>query len=379
MPTGTTCPLGAGMLAGNMSCTVAITFTPGATGARSATLNIAGSDLPGSPKMVALSGTGTPPPAPAVTLVPTGLTFGVIPVGQNSTQSVTLTNSGNAGLTITSIAISGPNAGDFSQTNNCPVAAAAGPLAAGGMCTIMVTFTPSAIQPESATLTITDNAANSPQTVALAGGGPGFTLMVPPSSSGGSGSTITVLPGDTATYTLMLVCSPGVTGTITLMGMQPLPPNTILTVTPMMITCPAAGPVTVTVMLQTNCVARLVGPRPWNGWPSGSPLAPLGLPIEARLGGLLAALLLLAMGGKLMTQRETAGAVRLARQGGLAPALVLLVAVALPLCLAGCGVNNLPPALPNQPTTPAGTYPITIVGTGPTGAKVTLTLTVKVI
>jgi len=361
---GTTCPQGAGMLVGGASCTVAITFTPGALGARSAALNIAGSDLPGSPKMIALSGMGTPPPAPAVTLAPTGLTFGVIPVGQNSMQNVTLTNTGNAGLTITSISISGPNMGDFSQTNNCPTPAT-GPLAAGGMCTIIVTFTPSAIQPESATLSITDNAANSPQTVALAGGGPGFTLSVPATSSGGSGSTITVLPGDTATYTLMLVCSPGVTGTITLMGMQPLPPNTILTITPSMVTCPSATPVTVMVMLQTNCVPSLVGPGPWGG-------GPLGVPLRI-LPGLLAALLLLGLGGKLVVQRQTMGTAR------LAPALVLLMAMVLPLCLAGCGVSNLPPALPNQPTTPAGTYPITLVGTGPTGAKVTLTLTVKVI
>jgi hypothetical protein len=124
-------------------------------------------------------------------------------------------------------------------------------------------------------------------------------------------------------------------------------------------------------MLQTNCTAALVAPGPWGGGPSG---VPTGLPLRM-MPALLAALLLLVplCGRKRMVQGQTMGAAR------LAPALLLLVAMVLPVCLAGCGVNNLPPALPNQPTTPAGTYPITIVGTGPTGAKVTLTLTVKVI
>ncbi|HUK54940.1 MAG TPA: choice-of-anchor D domain-containing protein, partial [Candidatus Binatia bacterium] len=337
--TGTTCPLGAGTLAGNMSCAVAITFTPTAAGARNATLNVAGSDLPGTPKTAALSGTGT---APAVTLMPTGLTFGVVALGSNSTMSVRVTNSGTATLTFNNLTITGPNMADFTFAEGTTCSGDGGQVSAGNFCTIAVTFTPSAIQPESATLNIFDNAAGSPQTVALAGGGPGFTLMVPPSSTGGNGSTITVLPGDTATYTLMLTCSPGVTGTITLAGMQPLPPSTILTITPMMITCPSTGPVTVMVSLQTNCTATLVAPRgPFHG-PAG-PSVPLS--------GVLAALLLMLLGTWLVASGFVAPASRrllavTASEGGrpvgfakLAPALVLLVAVVLPLCLAGCGVN----------------------------------------
>jgi hypothetical protein len=378
VPTGTTCPLGAGTLAGGASCTVAITFTPGAAGARSATLNVAGSDLVGSPKTLALSGTGT---MPAVTLMPTGLTFGVVPVGMSSTMNVTLTNSGMATLIFNNLTITGPNMADFTFAAGTTCQGDGGQVTAGNSCTIAVTFTPSAVQPESATLNILDNAAGSPQMVLLAGGGPGFTLTVPPSSSGGNGSTVTVLPGDTATYTLMLVCSPGVTGTISLMGMQPLPPNTILTITPAMITCPATGPVTVVVKLQTNCTAAWMAPPAGGTRPGGAPRStPLG-----GLPQLLGALLLLALGGLLVLPQVAApagsrlaalGRVRVAR---LAPALVLLVALVLPLCLAGCAVNNLPPALPNQPTTPAGTYPLVIVGTGPSGAKLMLTLTIKVI
>ncbi|HUK54621.1 MAG TPA: hypothetical protein VL099_15145, partial [Candidatus Binatia bacterium] len=134
-----------------------------------------------------------------------------------------------------------------------------------------------------------------------------------------------------------------------------------------------------------NCTAALVAPRgPFQG-----PESPTGPQVP--LSGVLGALLVLLLGTWLVASGFVAPASRrllavTASEGGrpvgfakLAPALVLLVAVVLPLCLAGCGVSNLPPALPNQPTTPAGTYPLTIVGTGPTGAKVTLMLTVKVI
>jgi hypothetical protein len=60
--------------------------------------------------------------------------------------------------------------GVFAQTNNCPIWPA-GSLAAGASCTISVTFTPSAAGRQTATLTITDNARHSPQTVRLSGTG----------------------------------------------------------------------------------------------------------------------------------------------------------------------------------------------------------------
>ena len=56
--------------------------------------------------------------------------------------------------------------GIFTQTNNCPAT-----LAAGAECTIAVTFTPSAATKQTATMTITDNAKGTPQTVRLSGVG----------------------------------------------------------------------------------------------------------------------------------------------------------------------------------------------------------------
>jgi CARDB/Cep192 domain 4 len=56
--------------------------------------------------------------------------------------------------------------GDFLQSNNCGQS-----LAAGGACKITVNFNPSAVGYTSGTLTVTHNAANSPQSVPLSGYG----------------------------------------------------------------------------------------------------------------------------------------------------------------------------------------------------------------
>ena len=104
---------------------------------------------------------------PVVTLNPTSLIFSNQNVGTTSAaQTVTVTNSGTAALTISSITLTGTNSGDFAQTNNCPAS-----LAANASCTINVTFTPSATGSRTASVALTDNATGSPQTIALSGTG----------------------------------------------------------------------------------------------------------------------------------------------------------------------------------------------------------------
>jgi hypothetical protein len=115
--------------------------------------------------------------APHVHLAPSPLAFGSVTTGTSSSASVvTLTNDGSAALTISNIAIGGANPGDFSQNNNCPMSS--NTLAAGANCTINVTFTPTLTGARSATLSITDNAGDSPQTVTISGTG----LPLPPTS-----------------------------------------------------------------------------------------------------------------------------------------------------------------------------------------------------
>jgi hypothetical protein len=160
-------------LSAGASCTINVTFTPGALGTRSASLTVT-DNAAGSPQSVALSGTGATQ-APAVTLNPTSVNFGNQSTGSTSSaQTITLTNSGTSPLTITSIALSGTNASDFAQTNTCP--ASTSTLAANGTCSISVTFTPGSTGARTASLTVTDNAAGSPQSVALSGAGVSSTV-----------------------------------------------------------------------------------------------------------------------------------------------------------------------------------------------------------
>ena len=92
--------------------------------------------------------------------------FPKILLGKSSNgEKVKLTNSGTANLLITSFAISG----DFTQTNNCPITPT--PLAPGAFCTITTVFTPTTVGKRTGTITINDNAGNSPQSVPLTGVG----------------------------------------------------------------------------------------------------------------------------------------------------------------------------------------------------------------
>ena len=92
--------------------------------------------------------------------------FGSVMVGvQTGGFTFTLTNTGNAVLAISSIAPSG----DFSESSNCPISPST--LGIGSSCTITARFLPTAVGLRSGTVTVTDNAANSPQTLTLTGTG----------------------------------------------------------------------------------------------------------------------------------------------------------------------------------------------------------------
>jgi len=104
---------------------------------------------------------------PAVTLSSASVPFGSVYLGDTLTaSSVTLTNTGGSTLNFSSIAITGTNALDFSQSNTC-----GGTLTAGNSCSITTMFSPSLTAPESAAVTIMDNAADSPQSIMLSGTG----------------------------------------------------------------------------------------------------------------------------------------------------------------------------------------------------------------
>ena len=174
---------GSSVAAGGGTCTLTISFTPTAPGARAGSISIQ-DDAAGSAHLIALTGSGT---GPGASVAPQSLTFSGIPAGTTSTaKTVTLTNTGDQVLAVAGIAISG----SFAQTNNCPAT-----LSAGSNCIINVTFTPAKTGANAGTLTINDNAFGSSQVVSLSGTGSDFSIT-------GSVKTASIKAGATGTYSL---------------------------------------------------------------------------------------------------------------------------------------------------------------------------------
>jgi len=120
-----------------------------------------------------LTATSTPTPVPVtLKITPKALKFPKTTDGTPSKpKPVKVSNpkgkKKHPGLPVLIEMISDP--GVFRETNDCPMIPAT--LAAGSFCTISVTFTPGAPMKQTGTLTITDNANGSKQTVTMTGTG----------------------------------------------------------------------------------------------------------------------------------------------------------------------------------------------------------------
>lgn len=155
-----------GSVAGGSSCVIDVVFTPGATGARNAVLTIA-HNASGSPSTVTLAGTGTSTPQPGIALDATEIDLGSQVVAVTSgTRTLTLTNSGGANLTLSSIATSGTHSSEFVLGGTC---AAGTTLAARAACTITVAMQPLTLGSKLATLSIGSNAPTGVANVILRG------------------------------------------------------------------------------------------------------------------------------------------------------------------------------------------------------------------
>lgn len=86
-------------------------------------------------------------------------------IGTPVSQPISLMNTGNTTLTVSSVTIAGFNAADFSQTNTCTS------LLPGAKCVITVTFKASILGPESGFVMINDNAVGSPHNIFVVGVG----------------------------------------------------------------------------------------------------------------------------------------------------------------------------------------------------------------
>jgi hypothetical protein len=186
-----------------------------------------------------------PPTAPAVTLSPSSLSFATQAITTASTaQSVTLSNGGNADLTGVSISLGGANAASFAQTNNC-----GSTVSAGKSCTINATFTPGSAGAFSATVNITDNAAGSPQSVALSGTGTATAFVIAPQS--GASTSTTVTAGQPASYNLSITAATGYSGTVNL-SCSGLPANASCSFAPPSLTLAGAKTTNFAVTVATE-------------------------------------------------------------------------------------------------------------------------------
>jgi hypothetical protein len=157
LPAGKSCVIGVGILA------TAKVFSPTAS-----TTNLTITDSTATQTVLLTALVINPQAAFSSTYLSSGkLTFPTTTVGKSNLQSITVTNTGNTPLTFggTPAAVSS-SSGDFTLTSTTCANAT---LNVGGTCAIGVTFTPKANGTFTGTLKVTDNAANSSQTITLSG------------------------------------------------------------------------------------------------------------------------------------------------------------------------------------------------------------------
>jgi Abnormal spindle-like microcephaly-assoc'd, ASPM-SPD-2-Hydin len=284
------------------------------------------------PHVVNLIGVGGS--APGASVSASSLYFGFQNVGGSSpAQTLTLSSNGNVPLNISSITASA----GFSVTNGCPSV-----LAAGAQCVLSVAFSPTVSGAQSGALSIADDAANGPQSVALSGNGTDFAAQ--PSTV----TTASITAGQTATYNLQVVPMAGFTGAVSLQCTG-APAKSSCSVTPSNVIVsgnPAAFSVHVTTTASSSgnlAVLRIA-------------VVLFGISLSWGIG---------RGSKKLGTLRRSLTGVEFA--------LLLL------LCSCGGGGGNVqPPPPPPSQGTPPGTYSLSVTATSGTQTRsLPLSLTVK--
>lgn len=167
------------VLASQATCTIAVRFAPTSAGAKSASLTVTGS--PGGSAATSLNGVGL---APAMlSIAPTAQNYGNVVTTNNSTATMTLTNTGGVMSGTPSVVLGGADMALFTVASNTCVAA----LAPAGTCTVTVRFAPTTTGLKAGTLTVT--ATPGGMAVAALSGtgiGPGALSMSPTSRDLGS-------------------------------------------------------------------------------------------------------------------------------------------------------------------------------------------------
>jgi hypothetical protein len=333
-------------LAPNATCIINVAFNPTATGQRTGTLTISGNGA-GMPAAVALSGTGVAGSG-TISLSPATLTFGSQAQGSTSSaQVVTVSNSASAGLTVSSIALTGNT--DFTITSTT-CATPPFVLAGSGSCTVSLTFKPTGSGVENATLSVNGSSSNSPQKVTITGnststGPTGADFTVTPSSS-----SINVPQGKPASFVLTVAPVNGFNSTIgfTCLG----PTGSSCSFSPSTLSMDGTTTHTVQFTVSTS---------------GGNGTSARLTPGQIGARGIFFALLPFSMVGMLFAKRRR----------GLGLVFILLV-VCLAMGMAACGAAPSATTSSSSSGLAPGTYPITVTATSTGSTVVTHTIPLSV-
>jgi hypothetical protein len=293
-----------------------------------------------SPEMISLSGGA----APSVSVAPATVAFSGQYTGTSGLpQTVTVTNTGVDVVTVTAVHAS---TGDFGVLSNC-----SNPIPGGSSCTIGVFFDPTSGGARTGTLTITDNAENSPQTVALTGSGLDFS-MTP-----GAAASATVTAGQTASYSIAVAPVGGFAQSVVL-SCSGGPVGSSCAVSPSMIALSGASSQTAMVTVTTAAHARVL---PVGGsWPRGTRFRPP--PTLLAWAGVFLLMIVVSMFWRPDTHRRL---VRVVTYAAL---------VALGMTLTSCGGSSGGGGGGTNPQ--AGSFTITVTGNFTSGST-TLTHAAK--
>ena len=195
-------------LAAAANCTVGVRFAPAAAGPFSDSLDIPSDDADENTVTVNVSGTGTAVPVPDITVTDSvapaddlQVPFGDLTEGLTSDRTVTITNDGNAVLTLGTIALANPLAAPFSILNDT---CSGQTLTATSDCTFDVRFAPTGASSSTDSFDIpTNDPDESSLTVNLSGTGLSSVSNNPPSKpifiAPANGQDVSLLPGGTLT------------------------------------------------------------------------------------------------------------------------------------------------------------------------------------
>jgi Abnormal spindle-like microcephaly-assoc'd, ASPM-SPD-2-Hydin/HYDIN/CFA65/VesB-like, Ig-like domain len=174
------------------SASFSVQFSPAAGATDTGTVSIASNAT--NVSSIALSGSG-PAATKTLSVSPASLNFGSVSSGSTSTQMVTLTNGGNAPVTISQIAATGT--GFTLSGATVPVA-----IAVGQSTSFSVRFSPTAAGTDSGSVAVTSDATNSPASIALSGSSPALTHTLSVSASSLSFGSVNT--GSSASQTVTL-------------------------------------------------------------------------------------------------------------------------------------------------------------------------------